>query len=113
MPIRITQCSCMRAHTHVHARVYAWRTHAKHACSMSTPGMCTARTHSPRMAHALLWHAQVGADRAACAVIALDSPGSNYRAVWAMTKHYPHVKVGGLFCLVIKMGSGMHALCGP
>jgi hypothetical protein len=36
---------------------------------------------------------QVGVERAACAVITLDSPGSNYRAVWAMTKHFPHVKV--------------------
>jgi len=35
---------------------------------------------------------KVAAERAACAVIALDSPGSNYRAVWAMTKHFPHVK---------------------
>jgi len=34
----------------------------------------------------------VGAERAACAIIALDSPGANYRAVWAMAKHYPHVK---------------------
>lgn len=21
-----------------------------------------------------------------------DTPGANYRAVWAMTKHFPHVK---------------------
>jgi voltage-gated potassium channel Kch len=35
----------------------------------------------------------VGAERAACAVIALDTPGGNYRAVWAMAKHFPHVKV--------------------
>lgn len=35
----------------------------------------------------------VGAERAACAVIALDTPGANYRAVWAMNKHFPHVKV--------------------
>jgi monovalent cation:proton antiporter-2 (CPA2) family protein len=34
----------------------------------------------------------VGAERAACAVITLDSPGANYRAVWAMTKHFPHAK---------------------
>jgi voltage-gated potassium channel Kch len=37
----------------------------------------------------------VHAERAACAIIALDSPGANYRAVWAMAKHFPHVKVGG------------------
>ena len=42
---------------------------------------------------------QVAAERAACAVIALDSPGSNYRAVWAMTKHFPHVKVRVRICV--------------
>jgi len=34
----------------------------------------------------------VGAERAACAVITLDSPGANYRTVWAMHKHFPNVK---------------------
>ncbi|GFH06295.1 RCK N-terminal domain-containing protein, partial [Haematococcus lacustris] len=34
----------------------------------------------------------VHAERAACAVIALDTPGANYRAVWAMKKYFPHVK---------------------
>eukprot|EP00879_Flechtneria_rotunda_P010681 GHRR01011162.1.p1 GENE.GHRR01011162.1~~GHRR01011162.1.p1 ORF type:complete len:323 (+),score=140.55 GHRR01011162.1:415-1383(+) len=34
----------------------------------------------------------VGAERAACAVITLDTPGANYRSVWAMQKHFPHVK---------------------
>lgn len=34
----------------------------------------------------------VGAERAACAVITLDTPGANYRSVWAMHKHFPHVK---------------------
>ena len=34
----------------------------------------------------------VGAERAACAVITLDSPGANYRTVWAMHKHFPSVK---------------------
>eukprot|EP00882_Tetradesmus_deserticola_P011321 GHRQ01011972.1.p1 GENE.GHRQ01011972.1~~GHRQ01011972.1.p1 ORF type:complete len:451 (+),score=278.84 GHRQ01011972.1:1091-2443(+) len=34
----------------------------------------------------------VGAERAACAVITLDTPGANYRSVWAMQKHYPSVK---------------------
>lgn len=27
-----------------------------------------------------------------CAIIALDSPSANYRAVYAMTKHFPSVK---------------------
>ena len=35
----------------------------------------------------------VGAERARCAVITLDSPGANYRAVWAMHKHFPHAKI--------------------
>ncbi|KAG2422408.1 hypothetical protein HXX76_016053 [Chlamydomonas incerta] len=34
----------------------------------------------------------VGAERAACAIIALDTPGANYRAVYTMTKHFPSVK---------------------
>jgi voltage-gated potassium channel Kch len=34
----------------------------------------------------------VGAERAACAVITLDTAGANYRSVWAMQKHYPSVK---------------------
>ena len=34
----------------------------------------------------------LGAHRAACAVITLDTPGANYRSVWALHKHYPHVK---------------------
>lgn len=33
------------------------------------------------------------AEHAACAVICLDSPGANYRAVWALKKHYPDLKV--------------------
>lgn len=41
---------------------------------------------SPAVLHA------IGADRAACAVITLDTPGSNYRSVYAMHKHFPHVK---------------------
>ena len=35
----------------------------------------------------------VGAHRAACAVVTLDTPGANYRTVWALNKHYPHLKV--------------------
>ena len=34
----------------------------------------------------------LGAERAACAVITLDTPGANYRSVWALNKHFPHVK---------------------
>ena len=34
----------------------------------------------------------LGAHRAACAVITLDTPGANYRSVWALHKHFPHVK---------------------
>lgn len=35
---------------------------------------------------------KVGAERAAAAVIALDTPGANYRTVWALSKYFPHVK---------------------
>ena len=41
---------------------------------------------SPAVLHLL------GAERAACAIIAMDTPGANYRAVYAMTKHFPKVK---------------------
>ena len=41
---------------------------------------------SPAVLHA------VGAERAACAVITLDTPGANYRSVWAMHKHFPNVR---------------------
>ncbi|GAX83065.1 hypothetical protein CEUSTIGMA_g10491.t1 [Chlamydomonas eustigma] len=41
---------------------------------------------SPNVLHLL------GAERASCAIIALDTPGANYRAVYAMTKHFPKVK---------------------
>jgi Kef-type K+ transport system membrane component KefB/voltage-gated potassium channel Kch len=41
---------------------------------------------SPAVLHLL------GADRAACAIIALDSPGACYRAVYTMQKHHPSVK---------------------
>lgn len=34
----------------------------------------------------------VGAERAACAVVTLDTPGANYRSVWAMHKHFPEIK---------------------
>ena len=34
----------------------------------------------------------LGAHRAACAVITLDTPGANYRSVWALHKHFPNVK---------------------
>jgi monovalent cation:proton antiporter-2 (CPA2) family protein len=35
---------------------------------------------------------KVGAERASAAVIALDTPGANYRTVWALSKYFPHVK---------------------
>ena len=35
----------------------------------------------------------LNAARARCAVITLDTPGANYRAVWAMNKHYPNAKI--------------------
>jgi voltage-gated potassium channel Kch len=36
--------------------------------------------------------AAVGADKAACAVITLDTPGANYRTVWALQKSFPGLK---------------------
>ncbi|CAH9098113.1 unnamed protein product [Cuscuta epithymum] len=35
---------------------------------------------------------KVGAERACAAAITLDSPGANYRTVWALNKYYPNVK---------------------
>ncbi|KAL8166971.1 hypothetical protein V2J09_008470 [Rumex salicifolius] len=35
---------------------------------------------------------KVGASRACAAAITLDSPGANYRTVWALKKHFPNVK---------------------
>ncbi len=35
----------------------------------------------------------IGASKAACAVVVLDTPGANYRCVWAIKKHYPNVKI--------------------
>ncbi|GLJ42693.1 hypothetical protein SUGI_0885150 [Cryptomeria japonica] len=35
---------------------------------------------------------KVGAERAAAAAITLDTPGANYRTVWALSKNFPHVK---------------------
>ncbi|KAL0002513.1 hypothetical protein SO802_016294 [Lithocarpus litseifolius] len=35
---------------------------------------------------------KVGAERACAAAIALDTPGANYRAVWALSKYFPNVK---------------------
>ncbi|KAL1549883.1 K(+) efflux antiporter 2, chloroplastic, variant 2 [Salvia divinorum] len=35
---------------------------------------------------------KVGAERACAAAITLDSPGANYRTVWALSKYYPNVK---------------------
>ncbi|KAG1672722.1 hypothetical protein FOA52_005200 [Chlamydomonas sp. UWO 241] len=41
---------------------------------------------SPAVLHLL------GAERAACAIIVLDSPGANYRSVYTMTKNFPGVR---------------------
>jgi len=46
----------------------------------------------------------IGAERAACAVITLDTPGANYRSVWAMHKHFPHVKT---FCRAHDISAGI------
>ncbi|KAK7389994.1 hypothetical protein VNO78_25291 [Psophocarpus tetragonolobus] len=35
---------------------------------------------------------KVGAERASAAAVTLDSPGANYRTVWALSKHFPNVK---------------------
>ncbi|KAJ1426876.1 Sodium/solute symporter superfamily [Sesbania bispinosa] len=35
---------------------------------------------------------KVGAERACAAAITLDTPGSNYRTVWALSKYFPNVK---------------------
>ncbi|GLT84583.1 hypothetical protein SLE2022_028040 [Rubroshorea leprosula] len=35
---------------------------------------------------------KVGADRACAAAITLDTPGANYRTVWALSKYFPNVK---------------------
>jgi voltage-gated potassium channel Kch len=35
----------------------------------------------------------LNAHKARCAVITLDTPGANYRAVWAMNKHFPNAKI--------------------
>lgn len=35
---------------------------------------------------------KVGAHRACAAAITLDSPGANYRTVWALSKYFPNVK---------------------
>lgn len=35
---------------------------------------------------------KIGAERACAAAITLDSPGANYRTVWALSKHFPNVK---------------------
>ncbi|MCO5572408.1 hypothetical protein L7F22_026162 [Adiantum nelumboides] len=35
---------------------------------------------------------KLGAERASSAVIALDTPGANFRAVWTLSKYFPKVK---------------------
>lgn len=35
---------------------------------------------------------KVGAERAAAAAVTLDTPGANFRTVWALSKYFPNVK---------------------
>lgn len=35
----------------------------------------------------------VGAEKAACVVVVLDSPAANYRCVWGMRRYFPNVKI--------------------
>lgn len=35
---------------------------------------------------------KIGAERASAAAITLDTPGANYRTVWALSKYFPNVK---------------------
>ena len=35
----------------------------------------------------------IGADRASCAVVTLDTPGANYRCVWSLKKNFPNLKI--------------------
>eukprot|EP01025_Chloroclados_australasicus_P047824 TRINITY_DN5396_c0_g2_i1.p1 TRINITY_DN5396_c0_g2~~TRINITY_DN5396_c0_g2_i1.p1 ORF type:complete len:1037 (-),score=181.77 TRINITY_DN5396_c0_g2_i1:364-3474(-) len=35
----------------------------------------------------------IRADKAKCAVITLDTPGANYRSVWALSKNFPNLKI--------------------
>nr|XP_007135029.1 hypothetical protein PHAVU_010G095900g [Phaseolus vulgaris]ESW07023.1 hypothetical protein PHAVU_010G095900g [Phaseolus vulgaris] len=35
---------------------------------------------------------KVGAERASAAAVTLDSPGANYRTLWALSKNFPSVK---------------------
>lgn len=61
----------------------------------------------------------VGAHKAACAVVTLDTPGANYRTVWALNKHYPHVKVyvrahdvdHGLYLEKVRLAFEIGAVC--
>ncbi|CAI5521696.1 unnamed protein product [Closterium sp. Naga37s-1] len=53
---------------------------------LPSPFICPLHSTPPQVLH------KVGAERAAAAVITLDTPGANYRAVWALSKSFPHVK---------------------
>ena len=46
----------------------------------------------------------IGADRARAAVIAMDTSGANYRTVYALHKHFPHVKT---FCRAEDIAAGI------
>lgn len=80
--------------------------HSQHSCTRHLPTLAVRRTAllSPQAGRDLdlpvyfgdagspgVLHS-VGAHRAACAVITLDTPGANYRTVWAINKHFPGVK---------------------
>lgn len=53
-------------------------------------------THYPNFLRLFYLYVQVlhkiGAGRACAAAIALDTPGANYRCVWALSKYFPNVK---------------------
>ena len=46
----------------------------------------------------------IGADRARAAVVAMDTSGANYRTVYALHKHFPHVKI---FCRAEDIAAGI------
>jgi monovalent cation:proton antiporter-2 (CPA2) family protein len=46
----------------------------------------------------------IGADRARAVVVAMDTSGANYRTVYALHKHFPHVKI---FCRAEDIAAGI------
>ena len=54
---------------------------------MNAPALCDCnKQQQPHMITPAVVFLISGAERASCAIIALDTPGANYRAVYAMTK---------------------------